>query len=68
MIKIFANNLWVLAILAEKAFEHIVGKRENAGNQYFLLLPQCFRRGLPKTNINFTVGECFKPLPHSAAF
>ena len=29
--------------LEEKAiFENIVGKEENAGNQHFLLLPQCF--------------------------
>ena len=26
----------------KKAFENIVGKRENAGNQHFLLFPQCF--------------------------
>ena len=25
-----------------KAFENIVGKGENAGNQHFLLFPQCF--------------------------
>ena len=24
------------------AFENIVGKEENAGNQHFLLFPQCF--------------------------
>ena len=28
--------------LEEKAFENIVGKEENAGNQHFLLFPQCF--------------------------
>ena len=26
----------------KKAFENIVGKGENAGNQHFLLFPQCF--------------------------
>ena len=26
----------------KEAFENIVGKGENAGNQHFLLLPQCF--------------------------
>ena len=26
----------------KKPFENIVGKGENAGNQYFLLFPQCF--------------------------
>ena len=25
-----------------KPFENIVGKGENAGNQHFLLFPQCF--------------------------
>ena len=28
--------------LEEKAFENIVRKEENAGNQHFLLFPQCF--------------------------
>ena len=26
----------------KKPFENIVGKEENAGNQHFLLFPQCF--------------------------
>ena len=26
----------------KKPFENIVGKKENAGNQHFLLFPQCF--------------------------
>ena len=26
----------------KKPFENIVGKGENAGNQHFLLFPQCF--------------------------
>ena len=26
----------------KKAFENIVGKGENAGDQHFLLFPQCF--------------------------
>ena len=26
----------------KKVFENIVGKRENAGNQHFLLFSQCF--------------------------
>ena len=26
----------------EKPFENMVGKGENAGNQHFLLFPQCF--------------------------
>ena len=28
--------------VVKKAFENIVGKGENAGNQHFLLFPQCF--------------------------
>ena len=28
--------------LEKKHFESIVGKEENAGNQHFLFLPQCF--------------------------
>ena len=28
--------------LEEMAFENIVGKGENAGNQHFLLFPKCF--------------------------
>ena len=28
--------------LKKEAFENIVGKEENAGNQHFLLFPKCF--------------------------
>ena len=35
-------NSRVLTTLKEKGFENIVGKGENAGNQHFLLFPQCF--------------------------
>ena len=28
----------------ENAFENIVGNGENAGNQHFLLFPQCFQK------------------------
>ena len=28
--------------MKEKTFKNIVGKGENAGNQHFLLFPQCF--------------------------
>ena len=28
--------------LKKMAFENIMGKGENAGNQHFLLFPQCF--------------------------
>ena len=36
----------------EKNLENIVGKGENAGNQHFLLFPQCFLP-LSKTVFNF---------------
>ena len=32
--------------LRKRPFKNIVGKRENAGNQHFLLFPQCFLKGL----------------------
>ena len=32
----------LLTPLGYKPFENIVGKEENAGNQHFLLFPQCF--------------------------
>ena len=32
----------LLTTLKRKIFENIVGKGENAGNQHFLLYPQCF--------------------------
>ena len=32
----------LLTTLCQKPFENIMGKGENAGNQHFLLFPQCF--------------------------
>ena len=32
----------LLTTLRRKAFENILGKGESAGNQHFLLFPQCF--------------------------
>ena len=29
--------------MSKKPFENIVGKGENAGDQYFLLFPQCLQ-------------------------
>ena len=40
--------------LKKVAFENILGKGENAGNQHFLLFPKCFLP-FPKTNCNFSV-------------
>ena len=34
--------MYLQTTLKKKAFENIVGKEENAGNQHFLLFPQCF--------------------------
>ena len=36
------NSLPHNSNLRKKPFENIVGKGENAGNQHFLLCPQCF--------------------------
>ena len=47
----FSDNNSNVAKLAKFAFgriENIVGKGENAGDQHFLLIPQCFQRPLPE--------------------
>ena len=31
--------------------ENFVGKGENAGNQHFLLFPQCFRKAAPSGSL-----------------
>ena len=38
----FTTQSRLLTPLETKAFENIEGKEENAGNQHFLLFPQCF--------------------------
>ena len=38
----FTRQLRLLMTLNQRPFENIVGKGENAGNQHFLLFPQCF--------------------------
>ena len=43
--------------LEKKAFENIVGKGENAGNQHLLLFPQCFL--LFPTRISMFESELF---------
>ena len=40
--------------MEKKAFENIVGRGENAGNQLFLLFPQCFLF-LPRQILNCLV-------------
>ena len=39
---LFTAQSRLLTTLRKKPFENIVGKGENAGNQHFLLFPQCF--------------------------
>ena len=39
---LFATQSRLLTTFRKKSFENIVRKGENAGNQYFLLFPQCF--------------------------
>ena len=40
--KLFTTQFRLLTTLKKRALENTVGKGENAGNQHFLLLPQCF--------------------------
>ena len=45
--KVFADdnlNVTEMAIFVSTSIENIVGKRENAGYQHFLLFPQCFQK------------------------
>ena len=44
-LKVFADDKWNVAAMTIFLFdkvENTVGKGENAGNQHFLLFPQCF--------------------------
>ena len=41
-LQLFTTQSRLSMILRKKPFENIVGKGENAGNQHFLLFPQCF--------------------------
>ena len=38
----FTAQSRLLTYLRKEAFENILGKGENAGNQHFLLFPKCF--------------------------
>ena len=40
--ELFTTQSRLLTNLRKKPFENIVEKGENAGNQHFLLFPQCF--------------------------
>ena len=39
---LFTTQSQILTTLKKKPLENSVGKGENAGNQHFLLFPQCF--------------------------
>ena len=49
---LFTTQSRLLTTLRKEAFENILGKGENAGNQHFLLFPEMFST-IPKTNFNF---------------
>ena len=44
VILLLTTQSQLLMTLGKNPFENIVGKGENAGNQHFLLFPQCFQR------------------------
>ena len=41
LLKLFTTQSQLLTTLKKESFENIVVKEENAGNQHFLLFPQC---------------------------
>ena len=41
--ELFTIQSRLLTTVMNKAFENTVEKEENAGNQHFLLFPQCFQ-------------------------
>ena len=41
-INAFTEQVRIFTTVREKPFENTAGKGENAGNQHFLLFPQCF--------------------------
>ena len=42
MFKPFPSDACFFMTLGKRTFENLMGKRENAGNQHFLLFPQGF--------------------------
>ena len=59
--QLFTTLSQFLTILGKNPFENIEEKGENAGNQHFLLFPQCFQAyQIQKSSFN--------QLPHHAAF
>ena len=59
-VKLFTTQSQLLTILRKKPFGNIVGKGENAGNQHFLLFPQCFLT-FPNKNLNFLLTFILSP-------
>ena len=49
-INTFQHTSQLLTPVEKKAFKNIVGKKENPGNQHFLIFPQCF----PHSRKNFS--------------
>ena len=58
--------------LKKNIFENIVGKEENAGNQHFLLLKQCFlpyqRQKSSLRKLQFVIYKSFNPFLHIHSF
>ena len=61
---LFTTRSRHLTTLKQMAFENIVEKGENAGNQHLLLFPQCFlpfpRQISIFSHIYFVVCKCFQ--------
>ena len=41
----------ILILMKMERVENILGKGENAGNQHFLLFPQCFQKDSPSRSL-----------------
>ena len=57
----FPKQSLIHKVLQKKTFKNIVGKEENAGNQHFLLFPQCFLPYLRHTlTLNLSSANVFQ--------
>ena len=57
--KAFADdklNVGKMMISVLDRVENIVGKGENAGDQHFLLFPQCFKKRSPLRSLKVCIG------------
>ena len=52
----------------KKLFENIVGKEENAGNQHFLLFPQCFLSYARQKSLCKQQLDCLLQMPENLSF